>query len=152
MTSIVHYWPQELLKHSSVGHAALQIDGVHGQIYISWYPNSGAVKTVTGATGAARSYEEDLKRDYSARLVHLDGLDELKMIQKWKVRGGESYSLFGDNCAQTVTNFLRIGGAQELIDSWWSRNVTHRQWTYWSPKDTYRFALAVQNALTASHS
>ena len=130
----------------NVGHASLDISlnqGLGKAEYVSWWPSDG--KPIIWSHGGFRPFfmddceAEGSKADprFPDRTLDFGGLDEDKMRAKWhEIIATTNYQMLYQNCAATVADILRAGGADL------SAEVRYRmaQVIVWTPWDLYEVA------------
>ena len=128
MNKLYLWWPHRdknavFVPHLDVGHASLDISlnqGLGRAEYVSWWPADGSTSYSPFGSGLARrGFMDDCVSEGTPsapllpyRTVDFGGLDEDKMRARWRVikRTG-SYQMYYSNCAATVADVLRAGGA-----------------------------------------
>jgi hypothetical protein len=138
------------------GHAAMWIIGGEplGDIYISWWPlgNRWQQAVYTAWSGDSVLLHTRLDQDCTeeCRLpdqsVLIDGLDETKIKffwTRWQQQGHYQALLF--NCATTVAEALREGGADKLVSNGLNKTV-------WFPQDVLYYATSINSALAVRRS
>lgn len=157
----VYVWPKSV-SPPSFGHAAAQIGAGEGN-YISWWPGEAGTGGFAGKAHGALSSHRVLKTpaedaaNYKtvAEQIVVNGLDEMAIIQwwagkRWALADAGRYSFLDQNCAFTVVEALRVGGAEKLLDrlsgteavsGWWN------SWsTVWSPREVAILARTLNRA------
>ncbi len=140
----------------SAGHAAMWVSGGEplGDIYISWWPSGNQwlqrVCTAWSGDGVRLHTRPDQDCTEEGRppdqLVLIGGLDETKIKffwSRWQRQGHYQAMLF--NCATTVAEALREGGADKLVPNGFNK-------TLWVPQDVLYYATSVNSALAVRHS
>jgi hypothetical protein len=136
----------------NVGHASLDIslnEGLGKAEYVSWWPVGGV--PLIWAHGGFQSFRGDCESEGTTanprlpdRTVDFGGVDEDKMRAKWhQILATSNYQLIYQNCAASVADILRAGGADL------SAEVRYRMGNVilWTPPDIYDVAqLIAQNA------
>jgi hypothetical protein len=133
--AIVHVWLPKFsgAKLTNVGHAALSVDRVTPNRYVSWWPSGdGASKEQPGTQGhATPPYEEDILAENGdpSMSVALDCLMEPTIAHWWDrvaVSGfaipfnfshnpsSTNYHLWENNCSTIVYLAMKVGGAEQL--------------------------------------
>jgi hypothetical protein len=122
------WWPHNdrnatILPHIDVGHASLDISfnqGLGRAEYVSWWPAPGSSGyNPVGSALAQPAFMDDCVSEgtYSApelpyRSILFGGLDEDKMRARWQtIKRTGHYQMYYNNCAATVADVLRAGGA-----------------------------------------
>ncbi len=137
----------------NVGHASLDIslnEGLGKAEYVSWWPMD-ALEGMIWSRAGVQNFKADCESEgppgnprLPDRTVDFGGLDEDKMRAKWhEIFAKTNYQMLYDNCAATIADILRAGGAGL------SAEVRYRMGNVilWTPPDLYDVAqLIVQNA------
>lgn len=110
----------------AVGHAAMMLSTGD---YISWWPNdedprslSYRGKSFSAPARLPRTYSDDYFAEGHAPdyVIPVAGLNETAIYQWWQVyQKTNTWSLTGQNCAKTVFDALKAGGALNRLDSYY---------------------------------
>ncbi len=138
----------------NIGHAALDISfgqGAGRADYVSWWPaESINLKSFRSLPGDARTFPSDCHHEggLPGAAVEVRCLDEDRMRARWgEIQRRGNYSLYFHNCAATVADVLRAGGAALSADVRWF--IESHGSFLWMPADVIRLARWINNYSSA---
>lgn len=136
----------------NIGHASLDISlnqGYPKAQYVSWWPMANSLKIKAGfnVTAGTEGFIADCQSEGSEanprlpdHTVDFGGLDEDRMRARWsEIYKRANYEFFYANCATTVADILRAGGADLSARVRWHMD----QVTVWSPWEVFRIAQVI---------
>ena len=141
----VNIWNYHSLE-SNVGHASLNIGG---NLYISWWPQSGkrGRALVRKVPAVRMTYDEDCKKEGGIEDMSVNVLGDINeaAIRRWwqqLLQSGKEYHLTNFNCCTVVYEALKAGGALNRLTM--DRRQFWRESRLWLPHNITDFSMELR--------